>query len=35
MCLFATPMLALYMVGVAVAWFFNPKRRKEKEAKTA
>jgi len=35
MCLFATPMLVLYMLGVGVAWFFNPKRRKEKEAKTA
>ena len=29
MCLFATPMLALYMVGVGVAWVFNPSRRKE------
>jgi sec-independent protein translocase protein TatC len=32
MCLFATPMLALYMVGVGVAYFFNPSRRKGKEA---
>jgi sec-independent protein translocase protein TatC len=29
MCLFATPMLVLYMVGVGVAWIFNPSRRKE------
>ncbi len=29
MCLFAAPMLALYMVGVGVAYFFNPSRRKE------
>ena len=29
MCLFATPMLALYIVGVGVAWVFNPSRRKE------
>ena len=29
MCLFATPMLALYLVGVGVAWIFNPSRRKE------
>ena len=35
MCLFAMPMLALYMIGVGVAWFFNPKRRKAKEAKAA
>jgi len=32
MCLFATPMLLLYMVGVGVAWFFNPSRRKEAKA---
>jgi sec-independent protein translocase protein TatC len=35
MCLFATPMLALYMVGVGVAWVFNPSRRKNKEIKPA
>lgn len=29
MCLFATPMLVLYLVGVGVAWIFNPSRRKE------
>jgi len=29
MCLFATPMLVLYLVGVGVAWIFNPARRKE------
>jgi sec-independent protein translocase protein TatC len=29
MCLFAMPMLVLYMVGVGVAWIFNPARRKE------
>jgi len=29
MCLFAMPMLVLYMVGVGVAWIFNPSRRKE------
>jgi sec-independent protein translocase protein TatC len=32
MCLFAVPMLALYMVGVAVAWFFNPSRRKASQS---
>ncbi|HEX7158600.1 MAG TPA: twin-arginine translocase subunit TatC [Edaphobacter sp.] len=35
MCLFAAPMLALYMVGVGVAWVFNPSRRKQGEAKPA
>jgi sec-independent protein translocase protein TatC len=33
MCLFASPMLALYFVGVAVAWFVHPTRRKAKELK--
>ena len=35
MCLFAAPMLALYMVGVGVAYIFNPSRRKQSEAKPA
>jgi sec-independent protein translocase protein TatC len=35
MCLFAAPMLILYMLGVGVAWVFNPSRRKAKEAKAA
>jgi sec-independent protein translocase protein TatC len=33
MCLFASPMLALYVLGVAVAWFAHPSRRKAKELK--
>jgi sec-independent protein translocase protein TatC len=32
MCLFASPMLALYFVGVAVAYYVHPDRRKSKEA---
>ncbi len=32
MCLFATPMLALYFLGVGVAFFVHPSRRKLKEA---
>ena len=32
MCLFASPMLALYFLGIGVAWFVHPKRRKGKEA---
>ena len=35
MCLFATPMLVLYLVGVGVAYIFNPSRRKANEAKPA
>ena len=32
MCLFAAPMLALYFIGVIVAYFVHPNRRKKKEA---
>ncbi len=36
MCLFATPMLALYMVGVGVAFLVHPsRRRKAKELKSS
>ena len=35
MCLFAMPMLLLYMVGVGVAFFVHPDRRKPKEKKGA
>jgi len=31
MCLFATPMLVLYIVGIGVAWWVHPSRRKAKE----
>ena len=32
MCFFASPMLALYFIGVAVAYFVHPDRRKSREA---
>jgi sec-independent protein translocase protein TatC len=32
MCIYALPMLALYVVGIAVAWWVHPARRKAKEA---
>lgn len=35
MCLFATPMLLLYLVGVGVAFLVHPARRKAKEPKAA
>jgi sec-independent protein translocase protein TatC len=35
MCLFASPMLALYLLGVGVAWFVHPSRRKAKETTAA
>jgi len=31
MCLFASPMLALYVLGIIVAWFVHPTRRNLKE----
>jgi sec-independent protein translocase protein TatC len=35
MCLFASPMLVLYMIGVGVAFLVHPARRKAREAKKA
>jgi len=35
MCIYAIPMLALYMIGIGVAWWVHPSRRKAKEAKAA
>ncbi len=32
MCIYAIPMLALYMIGIAVAWWVHPSRRRAKEA---
>src|SRR5579863_1725495 len=32
MCIYAIPMLALYLVGIGVAWWVHPSRRKKKEA---
>src|SRR6266568_3742491 len=31
MCIYAIPMLALYLVGIGVAWWVHPQRRREKE----
>jgi sec-independent protein translocase protein TatC len=35
MCLFATPMLVLYMIGVGVAFLVHPDRRKARQKKSA
>src|SRR3954451_1251018 len=35
MCIYAIPMLALYMIGIGVAWWVHPSRRKAKEATIA
>jgi sec-independent protein translocase protein TatC len=32
MCIYAIPMLALYLVGIGVAWWVHPSRMKAKEA---
>jgi sec-independent protein translocase protein TatC len=32
MCIYAIPMLVLYLIGIAVAWWVHPSRRKAKEA---
>jgi sec-independent protein translocase protein TatC len=33
MCVYALPLLALYVLGIGVAWWVHPSRRKAKEAK--
>jgi sec-independent protein translocase protein TatC len=35
MCIYAMPLLALYLIGIGVAWWVHPSRRKAKEAKAA
>jgi sec-independent protein translocase protein TatC len=36
MCIFAGPMVLLYLLGIAIAWFVHPKRRRaRKEAKAS
>jgi sec-independent protein translocase protein TatC len=32
MCIYAIPMLGLYLIGIGVAWWVHPSRRKKKEA---
>jgi sec-independent protein translocase protein TatC len=32
MCIYAIPMLFLYLIGIGVAWWVHPSRRKGKEA---
>jgi sec-independent protein translocase protein TatC len=32
LCAFAMPMLGLYLIGIGVAWWVHPERRKKKEA---
>ncbi len=35
MCVFASPMLVLYILGIGVSWFVNPASRKKRAAKAA
>lgn len=35
MCIYAIPMLCLYLVGIAVAWWVHPERRRAREEKAA
>jgi sec-independent protein translocase protein TatC len=32
MCVFAAPMIGLYLISIVIAWFVHPKRRKAKKA---
>jgi sec-independent protein translocase protein TatC len=34
MCIYAIPMLCLYLLGIGVAWWVHPERRKAREAAT-
>ncbi len=35
MCIYAIPMLVLYVIGIGVAWWVHPSHRKAREAKKA
>jgi sec-independent protein translocase protein TatC len=35
MCIFATPMIVLYVVSIGIAWFVHPTQRKNRAAKAA
>ena len=34
MCIFAAPMIVLYLVSIAIAWFVHPTQRKKRAAKS-
>jgi Sec-independent protein secretion pathway component TatC len=33
MCLFAAPMVVLYIISIVIAWFVHPKQRKARQAR--
>jgi sec-independent protein translocase protein TatC len=35
MCIFAAPMIVLYLVSIAIAWFVHPTQRKKRAANSA
>ena len=35
MCIFAAPMVALYVLSIAIAWLVHPKQRKARREKQA
>jgi sec-independent protein translocase protein TatC len=35
MCIFAAPMVALYVISIAIAWAFHPRQRKARREKQA
>ena len=34
MCIFAAPMIVLYILSIAIAWFVHPTQRKKRAAKS-
>ncbi|HKD76059.1 MAG TPA: twin-arginine translocase subunit TatC, partial [Ktedonobacterales bacterium] len=35
MCIFAAPMIVLYLLSIGIAWFVHPAQRKKRAAKAA
>jgi sec-independent protein translocase protein TatC len=35
MCIFAAPMIVLYLFSIGIAWFVHPTQRKKRAAKAA
>ncbi len=35
MCIFAAPMIVLYILSIGIAWFVHPNQRKKRAAKSA
>ena len=35
MCIFAAPMIVLYLISIAIAWFVHPAQRRKREQKSS